>query len=84
MHTTTDLVERHIGLLKIQAESGRYGIELGMEELAAEAAMSQNLTMSVVGYTPSILLFGVLPRGFLEPEAEHPHGDITAESLDIN
>ena len=43
MHTTTDLVERHIGLLKIQAESGRYGIELGMEELAAEAAMSQNL-----------------------------------------
>lgn len=35
--------------------------------------------MSVGGYTPSILLFGVLPRGFLEPDAEHPHGDITAE-----
>jgi hypothetical protein len=85
MHTTTGLVERHIDLvkmsmLKIQAESGRYGIELEMEELAAEAAMSQNLTMSVGGYTPSILLFGLLPRGFLEPDAEHPHGDITAES----
>ena len=71
MHTTTGLVERHIDLvkmsmLKIQAESGRYGIGFEMEELAAEAAMSmsQNLTMSVGGYTPSILLFGVLPRGF--------------------
>ena len=50
MHTTTGLVERHIDLvkmsmLKIQAESGRYGIELEMEELAAEAAMSQNLNL---------------------------------------
>jgi hypothetical protein len=83
MHTPAGLGERHIDLvkmamLKIQAESGRYGIELEMEELAAEAAMSQNLTMSVGGYTPSILLFGLLPRGFLEPDAEHRHGDITA------
>ena len=59
MHTTTGLVERHIDLvkmsmLKIQAESGRYGIGVEMEELAAEAAMSQNLTMSVGGYTPPI------------------------------
>ena len=78
MHTTTGLVK--MSMLKIQAESGCYGIELEMEELAAEAAMSQNLTMSVGGYTPSILLFGLLPRGFLEPDAEHRHGDITAES----
>jgi len=55
-HTTTGLVERHIdlvkiGMLKIQAESNRYGIELQPEDLAAEAAMAQNLTLSVGGYT---------------------------------
>ena len=56
-HTTTGLVERHIhlvkiGMLKIQAESNRYGIDLQPEDLA-EAAMAQNLTLSVGGYTPA-------------------------------
>jgi hypothetical protein len=40
-------------MLKIQAESNRYGIELQPEDLAAEAAMAQNLTLSDGGYTPT-------------------------------
>ena len=86
-HTTTGLVERHIdlvkiGMLKIQAESNRYGIELQPEDLAAEAAMAQNLTLSVGGYTPATMLFGVLPRGFLDPEGDQPVADPNESSFE--
>ena len=79
-HTTTGLVEKHINLIKltmvkIQAEASRWGIEVQGEELAAEASMAQNTTMSVGGYSPVTMLFGILPRGFMDPEAAL-HGDI--------
>ena len=79
-HTTTGLVEKHIDLIKltmvkIQAEASRWGIEVQGEELAAEASMAQNTTMSVGGYSPVTMLFGILPRGFMDPE-EQLHGDI--------
>lgn len=73
-HTGTGLVEKHIDLTKttmakILAEAARYNITVEPEELAAEAAMSQNMTLNVGGgYTPSMCVFGVLPRGYLDPE----------------
>ena len=74
-HSTTGLVEKHIDLtkltmLKLKAEAERWGIEIEKEELAAEAAMAQNLTISYGGYSPTTMVFGVLPRGYLDPEGE--------------
>ena len=68
-HTATGLVEKHVDpikitVLKIQAEAGRWGLEVAGDELA----MAQNTMMNVGGYTPVTLLFGILPRGFLQPE----------------
>jgi hypothetical protein len=79
-HTTTGLVEQHIDLTKItmsktQAEAARWGINVDGEELAAEATMALNTTTNVGGYTPSMMVFGVLPRGFLDPEDEPVPGD---------
>ena len=79
-HTTTGLVEKHIDLVKLtmlktQAEAGRYGIEVEGEELAAEASMAQNTTTNVGGYSPVTMVFGILPRGYLDPEADE-HGDV--------
>ena len=72
-HTGTGLAERHIGLIKItmakiEAEAAHYGISLEPDDSAAEAAMAQNQTMNFGGYTPSMMLFGVLPRGYFDPE----------------
>ena len=79
-HTTTGLVEKHIDLVKLtmlktQAEAGRFGIEVEGEELAAEASMAQNTTTNVGGYSPVTMVFGILPRGYLDPEADE-HGDV--------
>ena len=79
-HTTTGLVEKHIDLVKLtmakeQAEARRWGIEISGEELAAEASMAQNITLSIGGYTPVTMVYGILPRGFLDPEAEAVIGD---------
>ena len=83
-HTTTGLVEKHIDLVKLtmakaQAEAGRWGIEISGEELAAEASMAQNITLSIGGYTPVTMVYGVLPRGFLDPEADPVIGDENIE-----
>ena len=75
-HSTTGLVEKHIDLTKLtmsklKAEAERWGIEIEKEELAAEAGMAQNLTISYDGgYSPTTMVFGVLPRGYLDPEGE--------------
>ena len=50
-HTATGLVEKHIDLVKLtmakaQAEAGPWGIEISGDELAAEASMAQNITLS--------------------------------------
>ena len=87
-HTTTGLVEKHIDLIKltmvkIQAEASRWGIEVQGEELAAEASMAQNTTMNVGGYSPVTMLFGILPRGFMDPEAAL-HGDIEEGACRVN
>jgi|Cyp1metagenome_2_1107374.scaffolds.fasta_scaffold29441_8 hypothetical protein len=55
-------------MAKIQAEASRWGLEIEGEELACEACMAANTTFNVGGYSPVTLLFGVLPRGYLEPE----------------
>lgn len=60
---------------KTQAEAARWGINVDGEELAAEATMALNTTTNVGGYTPSMMVFGVLPRGFLDPEDEPVPGD---------
>ena len=55
-------------MAKLQAEAGRWGSEIEGEELASEASMAANTTHQVGGYAPTTMLFGVLPRGFLDPE----------------
>ena len=76
-HTTTGLVEKHIDLIKLtmaklQAEAGRWGLEMEGEELASEAGMAANTTHCIGGYSPVTMLFGILPRGFLDPEEASP------------
>ena len=69
-HTGTGLVERHIGLLeltmkKVEAELDRQGISILPHELAKECAMSHNMSLNYGGATPSMAVFGVLPRPVL-------------------
>ena len=76
-HTTTGLVEKHIDLIKLtmaklQAEAGRWELEIEGEELASEASMAANTTHCIGGYSPVTMLFGILPRGFLDPEEASP------------
>ena len=71
------LVEKHIDLIKLtmaklQAEAGRWELEIEGEELASEASMAANTTHCIGGYSPVTILFGILPRGFLDPEEASP------------
>lgn len=74
-HTATGLVEKHVDftkitMAKIQAEAERWGIEVEGETLAAEASQAQNTVINIGGYTPSMCVFGILPKGFLDPEED--------------
>eukprot|EP00435_Cladocopium_sp_Y103_P007263 s3374_g2.t1 len=74
-HTSTGLVEKHTDMIKLtmakaQAEAGRWGIEVRGEELAAEASMAANTTFNLGGYSPVTMLFGILPRGYMDPEEQ--------------
>ena len=58
-HTGTGIVERHVQLmkltmLKLQAEMSRQGVTLENEEMAGEAAMAHNITLSYGGVTPAM------------------------------
>ena len=69
-HTGTGLVEKHVDLTKncmnkIYEEALRYNITVEKDELFSEAMMAQNSTLNYGGYTPSMCVFGVLPRGFM-------------------
>eukprot|EP00435_Cladocopium_sp_Y103_P050277 s1264_g15.t1 len=52
----------------------RWGLEVTGEELAGEASQAANTTFNLGGYSPVTMLFGILPRGFMDPE-EPPQGD---------
>ncbi|CAE7220811.1 unnamed protein product, partial [Symbiodinium sp. CCMP2456] len=72
-HTGTGLVERHICLLeltmkKVEAELDRQGIAIQPHELARECAMSHNMSLNYGGATPSMAVFGVLPRPFYQED----------------
>ena len=72
-HTGTGLVERHIGLveitmLKLAAELDRQGLRLTPGELAKESAMSHNQSLNYNGATPSMAVFGILPRPFYQED----------------
>ena len=74
-HTGTGIVERHVQLLKmtmykLRAELQRQGLDPSMEELAQESAMAHNITLNYKGVTPSMAVFGTLPRGFYEVESD--------------
>ena len=73
-HTSTGLVERHTGLmkltmLKLKAELDRQGIVAETSEIAMESAMAHNCTLNYGGVTPAMAVFGVLPRGFYNDES---------------
>ena len=72
-NTGTGLVERHIGLLeltmkKVAAELDRQGIAIQPHELSRECAMSHNMSLNYGGATPSMAVFGVLPRPFYQED----------------
>ena len=74
-HTGTGLVERHVGLLeltmqKLEAELDRQGISISPHELAKECAMAHNQSLNYNGATPSMAVFGVLPRPFYQEDNE--------------
>ena len=69
-HTGTGLVEKHVDLTKncmnkIHEEALRFNITVEKDELLSEALMAQNCTLNYGGYTPSMCVFGTLPRGFM-------------------
>eukprot|EP00435_Cladocopium_sp_Y103_P048511 s541_g14.t1 len=69
-HTGTGLVEKHVDLTKncmnkIHEEALRFNITVEKDELLSEAVMAQNCTLNYGGYTPSMCVFGTLPRGFM-------------------
>ena len=66
-------------MAKIQAEAARWGLEIEGEELACEACMAANTTFNVGGYSPVTMLFGVLPRGYLEPEEPLQGDDVSPD-----
>ena len=73
-HTGTGLVERHIGLLeismlKLEAELDRQGIKISLGDLARECTMSQNMSLNYGGVTPSMAVFGVIPRPFYQDDS---------------
>ena len=75
-HTGTGIVERHVQLIKLtmyklRAELQRQGLQPTEAELGQEAAMAQNLTLSYGGVTPSMAVYGTLPREFYNPDSEH-------------
>ena len=72
-HTGTGLIERHIGLteismLKLEAELDRQGIAIEVNDLARECAMSHNISLNYGGVTPSMAVFGVIPRPFYQDD----------------
>ena len=75
-HTGAGLVERRIGLveitmLKLAAELDRQGLRLTPGELAKESAMSHNQSLNYNGATPSMAVFGVLPRPFYQEDSSN-------------
>ena len=73
-HTGAGIVERHVQLMKLtmyklRAELQRQGLDPEPSELGREAAMSQNITLSYGGVTPTMAVFGTLPRGFYDTES---------------
>ena len=75
-HTGTGLVERRIGLveitmLKLSAELDRQGLRLSPGELAKESAMSHNQTLNYNGASPSMAVFGILPRPFYQEDGDN-------------
>lgn len=75
--TGTGLVERHVELIKLtipnlKAELERQGLRPEAEELGQEAAMAHNITLNYGGVTPVMSVFGILPRGFYNPDSHGP------------
>eukprot|EP00435_Cladocopium_sp_Y103_P007244 s1993_g2.t1 len=72
-HTGTGLVERHVQLMKLtmmklKAELQRQGMNAEPSEVGMESALAHNQTLNFGGATPSMNVFGILPRGFYDPE----------------
>ena len=70
-------MEKHVDLtkncmLKVKADASGYSITVEKDELLSEALMAQNSTLSElwrIHYTPSMCVFGTLPRGFMNVDA---------------
>ncbi|CAJ1351761.1 unnamed protein product, partial [Effrenium voratum] len=72
--TATGLVEKHVDLtklvmLKTKAELERQVAEVDYGDIAMEAAMAQNLTLNLGGYTPHMCVTGALPFPFYDVDS---------------
>ena len=88
-HTGTGLVERHVALTelamrKLASELNRQGLSIEVDELAREAAMSQNLSLNFGGATPAMSVLGVLPRPFFDVASENVMVDAGALQTDLS
>ena len=87
-HTGTGLVERHVGLmeitmLKLEAELDRQGIAITVNDLAKEAAMSHNISLNYGGATPSMCVFGMIPRPFYQDDGTGVTSVVGALQTDV-
>eukprot|EP00435_Cladocopium_sp_Y103_P054461 s380_g17.t1 len=55
-------------MYKLRAELQRQGLVPTSDELGRESSMAHNVTLNYGGITPAMAVFGVLPRGFYNPE----------------
>ena len=72
--TTTGVVEKHtdlakITMMKLRAEAERQGMDIDMQDIAAEASFAQNATLNIGGYTPHMMVTGALPMPYFDIDA---------------
>ena len=56
-------------MYKLRAELQRQGLDPEPRELSQEFAMAHNITLPYGGVTPTMAVFGTLPRGFYDTES---------------
>ena len=87
-HTGTGIAERHVQLLKLtmmklRAELQRQGLQHELQDLCQESAMAHNITLNYGGATPTMSVFGMLPRGFYDPESDGVLATMGALQTDV-
>ena len=70
-------------MMKLEAELDRQGIAITVGDLAKEAAMSHNISLNYGGATPSMCVFGVIPRPFYQDDGSGITAVVGALQTDV-